>query len=78
MATRVGMEVSIAIGEVVKLLQGSIPSTIQIIDQVDKNCGSVRADPSQMVADAGIQKFIMKPVTVEVLSGEIQKLLAQT
>lgn len=36
------------IGEVVKLLQGSIPSTIQIIDQVDKNCGSVRADPSQI------------------------------
>lgn len=36
------------IGEVIKLLQGSIPSTIQIIDQVEKNCGSVRADPSQI------------------------------
>lgn len=36
------------IAEVIKLLQASIPSTIQIIDQVEKNCGSVKADPTQI------------------------------
>jgi len=34
--------------EVVKLLRGSIPSTIRIIDQVDRNCRSVYADPTQI------------------------------
>jgi len=34
--------------EVVKLLRGSIPSTIRIIDQVDRNCESVYADPTQI------------------------------
>ena len=32
----------------------------------------------KMVSDAGIKTFVMKPVTVETLSGEIQKLLSQT
>jgi len=36
------------IAEVVKLLQGSIPSTIKIVDQVEKNCGLVRADATQI------------------------------
>lgn len=36
------------IAEVIKLLQASIPSTIQIVDQVEKNCGSVKADPTQI------------------------------
>ncbi len=34
--------------EVVKLLKGSIPSTINIVDDIDRNCGSVEADPTQI------------------------------
>jgi PAS domain S-box-containing protein len=34
--------------EVVKLLRGSIPSTIRITDQINRNCRSVYADPTQI------------------------------
>lgn len=34
--------------EVVKLLKGSIPSTIAIKDNIDRHCGSVEADPTQI------------------------------
>ncbi len=34
--------------EVVKLLRGSIPSTIRIIDEVDRECDPVLADPTQI------------------------------
>jgi len=34
--------------EVLKLLKGSIPSTISIVDDIDRNCGSVEADPTQI------------------------------
>jgi PAS domain S-box-containing protein len=34
--------------EVVKLLRGSIPSTITIVDKIDRNCRSVEADPTQI------------------------------
>jgi len=34
--------------EVVTLLKGSIPSTISIIDKIDRNCRSVHADPTQI------------------------------
>ncbi|MCD4742100.1 MAG: response regulator [Desulfobacteraceae bacterium] len=34
--------------EVIKLLKGSIPSTIKIIDDIDRNCGRVEADPTQI------------------------------
>lgn len=34
--------------EAVKLLRGSIPSTIRITDQIDRNCRSVYADPTQI------------------------------
>ncbi|MFO7750401.1 MAG: response regulator [Desulfobacteraceae bacterium] len=34
--------------EVVKLLHGSIPSTIEIVDRIDKNCGYVKADPTRI------------------------------
>ncbi|MCG8632536.1 MAG: response regulator [Desulfobacterales bacterium] len=34
--------------EVVKLLRGSIPSTIRIRDNVDRNCDPVLADPTQI------------------------------
>ncbi|MFA5906924.1 MAG: ATP-binding protein, partial [Desulfobacula sp.] len=34
--------------EVIKLLKGSIPSTISIVDEIDRNCGSVEADPTQI------------------------------
>ncbi|MBA3009330.1 MAG: response regulator [Proteobacteria bacterium] len=34
--------------EVVKLLRGSIPSTIRIVDKIDRNCPSVFADPTQI------------------------------
>jgi len=34
--------------EVIKLLKGSIPSTITIVDNIDRNCGSVEADPTQI------------------------------
>ena len=34
--------------EVVKLLRGSIPSTITIVDNIDRNCGSAEADPTQI------------------------------
>lgn len=34
--------------EVLKLLKGSIPSTITIVDDIDRNCGSVEADPTQI------------------------------
>ena len=34
--------------EVVKLLKGSIPSTITIVDNIDRDCNSVEADPTQI------------------------------
>ncbi len=34
--------------EVLKLLKGSIPSTITIVDDIDRNCGTIKADPSQI------------------------------
>ncbi|MBU2628130.1 MAG: response regulator, partial [Proteobacteria bacterium] len=34
--------------EVLKLLKGSIPSTIAIVDKIDRNCGSIEADPTQI------------------------------
>ena len=34
--------------EVIKLLKGSIPSTITIVDKIDRNCRSVEADPTQI------------------------------
>ncbi len=34
--------------EAIKLLKGSIPSTIQIKDKIDRNCGHVNADPTQI------------------------------
>ncbi|MCF6246829.1 MAG: response regulator [Desulfobacula sp.] len=34
--------------EVLKLLKGSIPSTITIVDDIDRHCGSVEADPSRI------------------------------
>ncbi|MFH2061213.1 MAG: response regulator [Pseudomonadota bacterium] len=34
--------------EVLKLLSGSIPSTIKIVDQIDRSCGVVEADPTQI------------------------------
>ena len=34
--------------EVLKLLRGSIPSTIKIVDEIDRNCGAVEADPTQI------------------------------
>ncbi|THB81685.1 MAG: response regulator [Desulfobacteraceae bacterium] len=34
--------------EVLKLLRGSIPSTIKIVDEIDRNCGYVEADPTQI------------------------------
>jgi PAS domain S-box-containing protein len=36
------------VGEAVKLLRGSIPSTIRITDRIDRNCRSVYADPTQI------------------------------
>ncbi|MDD9303807.1 MAG: response regulator [Desulfobacter sp.] len=36
------------IREVIKLLRGSIPSTIRIIDKIDRNCDAVLADPTQI------------------------------
>ncbi|MCK5542880.1 MAG: response regulator [Desulfobacterales bacterium] len=34
--------------EAIKLLKGSIPSTIKIIDKIDRNCGYVEADPTRI------------------------------
>jgi CheY-like chemotaxis protein len=34
--------------EVLRLLRGSIPSTITIIDRIDRNCGYIKADPTQI------------------------------
>ncbi len=34
--------------EVLKLLNGSLPSTITIVDKIDRNAGSVEADPTQI------------------------------
>ncbi|MFH1154678.1 MAG: response regulator [Pseudomonadota bacterium] len=34
--------------EVLKLLSGSIPSTIRILDRIDTGCGFVEADPTQV------------------------------
>jgi PAS domain S-box-containing protein len=34
--------------EVLKLLRGSIPSTIQIIDDIDRDCAPIVADPTQV------------------------------
>src|SRR3989339_49193 len=36
------------LNEVVKLLKGSIPSTITIVDKIDRSCRSVEADPTQI------------------------------
>ncbi len=68
--------------EVVKLLRGSIPSTIRIIDRIDRNCRSVYADPTQ------IHQVIMNLCTnayhaMEETGGELivgleQKILSRT
>lgn len=34
--------------EVLKLLKGSIPTTIRLKDHIDRNCGMVEADPTQI------------------------------
>ena len=34
--------------EVLKLLKGSIPSTITIVDNIDRNCRPIEADPTQI------------------------------
>ncbi len=34
--------------EVLNLLKGTIPSTITIVDNIDSNCGSIEADPTQI------------------------------
>ena len=34
--------------EAIKLLKGSIPSTITIVDNIDRSCGSIDADPTQI------------------------------
>lgn len=34
--------------EVLKLLKGSIPATIRIVDQIDRNCSAIEADPTQI------------------------------
>ncbi|MCP4115321.1 MAG: response regulator [Desulfobacteraceae bacterium] len=36
------------LNEAVRLLRGTIPSTIRIIDQIDRTCGLVEADPTQI------------------------------
>lgn len=36
------------VNEVIRLLRGTIPSTIRIIDRIDRNCGPVEADPTQI------------------------------
>ncbi len=34
--------------EVLKLLKGSLPATIKIVDEIDRNCGAIEADPTQI------------------------------
>ena len=34
--------------EAIKLLKGSIPSTIKIVDKIDRNCGYVEAEPTRI------------------------------
>jgi len=42
------VKIDSVIQEVLKLLQGSIPSTINITDRIDNDCGYVEADPTQI------------------------------
>jgi len=42
------VKINPVVHEVLRLLKGSIPSTIMIVDKIDKNCGKVEADPSQI------------------------------
>ena len=63
--------------EVIKLLKGSIPSTIKITDNIDRNCGNVEADPTQ------IHQIIMNLCTnafhaMEKTGGELTVSLKET
>jgi CheY-like chemotaxis protein/anti-sigma regulatory factor (Ser/Thr protein kinase) len=42
------VHIHLLVGEALQLLQASLPTTIEIKKQVDKNCGTVLADPSQL------------------------------
>ena len=42
------VDIAIILGEVVKLVRSSLPSTIAVQQQIKKDCGLVMADPSQI------------------------------
>jgi len=42
------VHIHLLVGEALKLLQASLPTTIEIRKQVDKHCGTILADPSQL------------------------------
>lgn len=63
--------------EAIKLLKSSIPSTIKIIDKIDRNCGYVEADPTR------IHQIIMNLCTnafhaMEATGGELTISLKET
>ncbi|MCF8111706.1 MAG: response regulator [Desulfobacteraceae bacterium] len=45
---KVPLQIQFVLKEALKLLRASLPSTIVITEQIDKNCGSVIADPTDI------------------------------
>ncbi len=68
--------------EAVKLLRGSIPSTISIIDRIDRNCKSVYADPTQIhqvIMNLCTNAYhAMEETGGELIVGLTQKVLSRT
>ncbi|MFA6292683.1 MAG: ATP-binding protein [Victivallales bacterium] len=42
------VQVQTVIGEVLKLVRGSIPASVEIVQDVDSDCGAILADPTQV------------------------------
>ncbi|MBN2411803.1 response regulator [candidate division KSB1 bacterium] len=74
------IEIHLLIKEALKLLRSSLPATIEIRENIDKNCGSILADPTQihqvlmnlctnayhaMRVKGGILEITLEPVTID-------------
>lgn len=45
---RVPVEVSVVVNEAIQFLRATIPTTIEIIEDIDEHCGQILADPTQI------------------------------
>ena len=76
---RIPIQIQSLVKEAIKMLRASIPTTIEIQDNIDSKCGTILADPTQihqilmnlctnanhaMQESGGIMKIELKPVSV--------------